>query len=520
MSGLKKILFGILFLAIPSIGLSSPLGTTTFTITPSTTNVTLSDQGETSLLYTVTNATENQTIPLLSIRPDFQSTGKNLTVIQNSDSCSGTTLHPHASCTFRILIQGSNQPFIFTLTPKVCGFNGSTCSYMGTAPVTVTVNKTSFPTRAYEIVYPSLKLNLPIPELLGFNIANTEDVITHFFDTGFVINSPNNIAVSSDGKTIYVAGYKANPAKMTVPSSDQAKIEVLEVSNNALVLKRSIVIGNIGSPVLGLALSPDNKTLFVTSHEGVLSKKHRKIKGVVEGFIYRVNTVTNAVTLLNDPDNIVVNDQPSQIVISPNGNTVYVSTSQNYIYAFDATANSVTTANEISIPSKAIGMAIDPAGNTLYISNNEGSDAEISVLSVNGTSGFLNRIINLGSICTNAGGITVSADGATVYVAIRSGIGPFNQKAPFCGCMPNDSNKVQTTLGNQIAAVDVNNGDVVTYSSTITDPFGVSLSPNGKQLFVTQTSSPGMSFINTAAFSTSLTAIGSDSSYTMGNFIG
>lgn len=481
MRNFKKITVSLFLLG--NTAMAAPLGNTLYNILPSVTNLTVSSQGSGSVLYTVINNATASATP--SITPGYQSSGNNLTI--GSNTCN-QSLPPGASCTFRVLFSGSNQPNNFTITPRVCGFNRFICS-IPSSDVTVSVISPAAGVvpRAYEEVTGGSTTNL-----FGINIYDTSDIISSLLEDSQGINS---VAISPDGSKVYATQF-----------NNGASVVFFDVVDNALIRNRIVSLPSIGfslhmsPPVdLQMVISPDGSTLFVTYSSGV-SLGIKKPGVPVGGTLFRIDTAADAgtVTTIADPDNILNN--PRGLAVSPDGKTLYVGTDADYIVALQTNADSVHSNNKIAdgqIPvDDHLGLAIDPAGNKLYVGNF--TAGSVNILGVNGTQGHLEEII-LSSGYEGACGLAVSPDGTTLYVA--------------------------EIYDNKVLAVPLNNPSEPLVQEGITSAFGLGLSLNGSTLYITQSedSIGSTTVINTADFLATPTIVSLESngsSSTIGQFIG
>jgi len=481
----KKIA-AVMMIGVASHGFASDTSTTTFDISPAVTAITLSSDGSTSVLYTITNNWQSPaSIPGISVTPGYDTAGQNLSIQSSTDTCDGATLAPRATCTFRVIIPGANQPSSFTLNPRVCGFYGATCSYAQLQPVAVSVYTPLFPTRAYE----QLDTSGTGYQLVGINVANTSDIIRTSL-SAFISSNTGAVAVSNDGSTVYVAG---NTVSGPV-------IQVYTVSASSLTLSKTInLTSTTDSFDFAMALTPDSTKLFIAAKNTTNSNKSN---------IYSVKTSSGSVTTLASNVSLLVGT--NSVVASPDGTTVYIST--NYpsgsggtgILAFSTTATSVSSSDFMSGISPALpsddhpALAMDPGANILYVANK--AAATLYQITVSGTTGSVDYYdipIGDATSTSNPKGMAVSADGSTVYVT------------------RNNDNKV-TSLNA------ANNNFNAKNSATITSPFGAALTPDGTQLYITETTGgTNTAVVNTSAFTTAPTLVSvGQGSETTGNFMG
>jgi sugar lactone lactonase YvrE len=481
MHHIKKIFFG--FILLGSTATAVPLGNTLFTITPSITSLYLSSNGAGNVMYTVTNNSTTGATP--AITPGYQSSGNNLTI--GSNTCN-VSLSPGASCTFRVLISGANQPASFTITPRACGFNGFICSVASSAvTVTVTQPATGLPSRAYEEV---INADDSTTTLLGININNTSDVLSANLNFTSVINS---VVISPDGSKVYATEND---------TGGETAVAFFDVSSDNMVLNRVVLIPEFSlrnSPAssMQMAITPDGSTLFITRYTGVGLQSAKNIFVPAASF-FRIDLTSDAsvATVIADPDHILTS--PRGLVVSPDSKTVYVGTDTDYIVALPVNAVSVNSSNKIAqgqIPANEhFGLAIDSAGNKLYVGNY--ADGSVSVLTVNGMQVDSVETILDGEGYVGASGLAVSPDGATLYVAENGSQG--------------------------VVAVSVNNSSGLVQPG-INGAFGLGLSSDGKTLYVSQMED-GLQIttvINASNFLATPTTVDIGGvSFTIGQFVG
>lgn len=468
-----------------SLIMADPEGVAVFSISPSQTNVTAYQGGETQVVYTVTN-NASASLSGLSIDPSYKSTGRGLSITENS--CTGT-LGSKQQCNFTLLIPGTTQPAqpsSFNITPKICTNQGFLCS-LSTTPVHVTVSNTSLPSRAYEEIQSPAGPSTP-SNLVGINLSNSADIISANLDYA---QGDNAVAVSSDGSLVYAT----DVAVIGDPGHTGVYLNTYQVSSTGLnLVSHTLLLSTDCHANAGLALTPDGSTVFVSAYTTVCAEQSSPV-GILNSQLYRINVATGVKTSLADPDHLI--SRPGGLVISPDGATVYTTAyqgSSSYVLAFSSSADSINTSNVINSSSLQAqahpGIAINAAGNRLYITNS--TTGSVTVMAVNGTTG------------SDAGTLLPSGYAGALGVAIS----------------PNDSTLyVAETTRNQVLQVPLSAPTNVV-AQTVASAYGVALTPNASQLYVTQNTGTDTSILNTSNFSSAAsTVFVGGTSRTVGNFM-
>lgn len=111
------------------VGQAAPI----MVVTPNALTLTVNSQGSGALGYTVQNKTQSKGIHTITIDPAFGGgNAAGMSVPASTNTClnytSANPLPAGQSCTFNVYIDGTNQPANYLLSPKVCIFDGATCS--------------------------------------------------------------------------------------------------------------------------------------------------------------------------------------------------------------------------------------------------------------------------------------------------------------------------------------------------------------------------------------------------------
>ena len=285
--------------------------------------------------------------------------------------------------------------------------------------------------------------------------------------------APQGVAISPDGRKVYVANKTAHTVSMVNTSTNQ-------------------VIGttpNLGIPAHSLAVSPDNRRLYIVTGN------------VGSGMIF-VRDSAN----LADIDTIPISARddsqlnPQGIAISPDGQLLYLSDNRDggTVTIFDIPTKSQVNSITMGPGTMPLGVAPNPDGQHAYfvfagLSGQTGQVALYDVPSQSITSTF-----NVGS---RPVGIAVTPDGAKVYVSNGqdNSVTIFNTGTsgpPATTSVGADPTGVAVSPdGSQVYVANRGDG-TITVLSTTTDqvlsaltvgaaPTGIAITPDGKRAYVT-----------------------------------
>lgn len=220
---------------------------------------------------------------------------------------------------------------------------------------------------------------------------------------------PSNVAVRPDGRSVYVSlDVEGFDIENAVAQFDAA-------ADGTLTPKSPTAVAG-ADPPLGLAVSPDGRSLYVAHLHG----------GVVQYDIDEAGKLT-----LKSPATVGT-AAAFDVAVSPDGRSVYVAAhsfgSGGFVEQYDVTSGGRLVAKSPqSVPTGdpgAWGIAITPDGTSVYVANEgpgTGPPGSVSQFTV-GTGGKLTAK----SPATVSAGhspndIAVSADGKSVYVTDRGG---------------------------------------------------------------------------------------------------
>ncbi|MFI6495243.1 beta-propeller fold lactonase family protein [Streptomyces sp. NPDC050564] len=232
-------------------------------------------------------------------------------------------------------------------------------------------------------------------------------------------NSPAGVAVSPDGRRVYVTNF----------SSDS--VSVIDTSTNRTV-DNPIPVGDSPS---GVAVSPDGRRVYVTNNDSasvsvIDATKNRTVgspipvgdtpEGVAvsrDGRVYVANGKSGSVSVIDPATNrtmgspIPVGRFPSGVAISLDGRRVYVTSMKPASVSVIDTATNRTVGSPIPVEKRPTGVAVSPDGHQVYVTNFSSDSVSVIDTATNRTVGSPIPVEKRPT------GVVVSPDGHQVYVA-------------------------------------------------------------------------------------------------------
>lgn len=218
-------------------------------IMPSVTATSVSPTGSVRVVYTVQNQS-SRTLANLSVIP--AGTAREGSVTVENNSCN-TSLPSAATCTFSLKVQGADQASSFELSPRVCAHNGALCSVTSLANRTQVITLKEMDYFAY----------FSIVSVVGLSQTNASTVVPVHAST-LELGNPIGVSFSNSGIGNWGQGISVSPDGGAVYVVDGAQFTVLSGGMDPQILSQFTVTGTSGYLTQVLS-SPDGKKIYATS---------------------------------------------------------------------------------------------------------------------------------------------------------------------------------------------------------------------------------------------------------------
>lgn len=289
-----------------------------------------------------------------------------------------------------------------------------------------------------------------------------------------VSNGPANVALSTDGSTLYVVNQGANSV-WVINAATHATIAMIPVGSGPYGIAvrpggAEVWVSNLFSDTVSVISTTSNTVIatFNVHHNpyGVAFSKDGATAFIVSQSLGGVDVIT-ASARTPDPvtPTISTGSTPFGIAISPDGSTLYVTNQgTNNTRRIDV-ASKTALSPLISTPGNPFFVTVNPAGTRVYVGALGGNSVAVIDTSTNGV---------VATVALGAGvrGLAVSPTGRYLFVA---------------------------TDGQPLKVIDTNTNTVVT--SPVPLPLGLNssgmvLSPDGATAYVANASSDNISVLD------------------------
>ena len=253
--------------------------------------------------------------------------------------------------------------------------------------------------------------------------------------------APAAMAVSPDGRKVYVADRDSGAAAVTVLRT----VGLVQMINQPLP----------GLQPRSLAPSPDGRRLYVAAPgSGVLVMDAANLQ------------VKQTITLALDDQ---TRDNPHGIAVSPDGDLVVVSTGTGggAVHVIRTSDGAVTGSFTPGTTLAPLGVAFDPLGTVVYVAAADTGGGNGSLVTFNPfTAAEIRRV----TVDVRPTGVAVTPDAQQVFV----------------------TNQVSGT----VSRYDLASGFPLSGASGLSEPTGVAVSPDGTQVYVTNRSGGSVSVLS------------------------
>ena len=261
-------------------------------------------------------------------------------------------------------------------------------------------------------------------------------------DTG---GQPEDLAINSTGTRLYVS------------DQDLDKVHVIDTSTNTIVASIPVSQDPDG---LAVVKTPDGKEyVYVASSRGVLGDPTNTSDDIVSIIDTSTNTVVATIDL-SPPSPTPTVAGPQEVAASSDGTKVYV-TGYRAVYVIDTATKTKTATIPMSSLANSIAVARTPAGDFAYVADYDGKVTVINMATDT-------KVTEIAVPGFNSN-VAASPDGRYVYVS-----------------------------GDGVTVIDTQRNEVVATIDEVTDPRGLTVSPDGSRLYVTRINFDEVAVIDTA----------------------
>lgn len=253
------------------------------------------------------------------------------------------------------------------------------------------------------VVTGSLNISAPtwLPMTYTVSVAPTYGVVDVDFNGAFIYTSTSTSASEDTFAVTASDGLAASIVTVTVPVVPTTDTPTFVVTNTI----------DVGRYPNGLVFSPDSAKVYVVNSS---NDAREPAMSVIDTATKQVVTKTRLSTRLY------------QIAISPSGETLYATTPGAAVQVFSTTTGVPVLTGTIRVSHGNIGgLAVSPDGAKLYVASNRGpvgTDGGVLDVIDTATGTVTTTISGVGGANNPASRVSVSPDGARVYVAIGTGI--------------------------------------------------------------------------------------------------
>jgi YVTN family beta-propeller protein len=269
-----------------------------------------------------------------------------------------------------------------------------------------------------------------------------------------------------------------------ITNNQSNNVSVINTRTNEVIATVPLGDGHYGP--FGVAVSPDGRKAYIANWDYTVSV---------------INTASNTVAAT-----VATAGNSIGIAVSPDGHRVY---SANFYQQSLSVIDSDTNTAIAAIPAGPGPYGVVAANNKVYVAN------WTSPFTVTVVDAAANRVISTIPIAsdTNAPGLATSPDGRRVYVTNEIGdnvpvidtgtdtvIATIPVPISISAAVSPDGSKIYIpNRGNHIAVADAQTNNVITSSDFINGGlFGVSVTPDGRKVFVANYAANTVSVIDTA----------------------
>lgn len=331
------------------------------------------------------------------------------------------------------------------------------------------------------------------------NSVTVIDTATNIVKTTVpVVGDPHEIAASSDGTKVYVINGVNNNNDYTISVIDTSTNTVTAIPLSTYKDTTAATVINTGvtsASASGIAVSPNGKKIYVANNLRVQGNRGTKEVGNV--LVIDTDTKTTATIPIGTiAANVAVSPDGTKVYVTNNVPDQNTGGTQGAVSVIDTGTNTVTATIHLGILIKPVFetvktldsvVAVSPDGSKVYVTNyvlDQQTRSAQGVVSVIDTG--TNTVTATIRVGNNPSGIAVSPDGKKLYVGEPEGVTVINTdtKTVIQGTV---SQSLQNGIGavmDKKKAVSGFVGPTVDLGRGLYDPKRIAISPDGSKAYV------------------------------------
>ena len=291
---------------------------------------------------------------------------------------------------------------------------------------------------------------------------------------GAGLNGPRSVAVSPDGKSVYVASVFSDAVAVFARNTTTGALT--QLGNGACVSETGAGLCTVGVGLDGprsVTVSADNRSVYVASRVGnavAVFSRQTSLTGGTQGKLTQLPGAAGCLseTGADGCTDVVALNEPNQVTVSPDGGSVYVaSLASNAVAVFS---------RQTTFGGGTLGQLTQLAGGAACVSQS-------------GADGCTD-----GDALDGVDSVAVSIDGRSVYVSAftSDAVSVFSRQTTNTGGTRGKLTQLNGTAG----CIANTNDDGCTDGNALDGPLSVTVSPDGTSVYVASSTSNAVAILS------------------------